>query len=178
MRNNFLSTNINHTLSSALPLTLSYSSFKPNKMNQLHPVSENEGDRNAIQHAGVVSRITDGEAVVSLLDNINCEGCKAKGACGVSESNDKEIVVPIGDSKIKINQTVTLSLAKGLGMKAVFWAYVFPFMLMVTTLMICSFFTSELIAGVTSLAVLIPYYVVLWYLTPVFKKKFQVSLLK
>jgi len=147
-------------------------------MNQLHPVSENEGDRRTIQHAGVVSRISNGEAVVSLTDNINCEGCKARGACGVSESNDKEIMVPIGDSKIEINQPVTLSLAKGLGMKAVFWAYVFPFILMVTTLMICSIFMSELIAGVASLAVLIPYYAMLSYLTPVFKKKFQVSLLK
>ena len=146
-------------------------------MNQLDLISEIEGDRNAIRHEGVVSRITNGEAVVSLLDNINCEGCKAKGACGVSESNDKEIVVPIGNSKVEINQPVTLSLAKGLGMKAVFWAYVFPFILMVTTLIICSILTSELVAGIASLAVLIPYYLLLWYLTPIFKKKFQVSLL-
>ena len=172
-----MSTNINHTLSSALLVILSHTSFKPNKMNQLSPNGENEGDRSGIRHDGVVSRIANGEAVVSLIDNINCEGCKAKGACGVSESNDKEIVVPIGDSKVEINQSVTLSLAKGLGMKAVFWAYVFPFILMVTTLIICSIVTSELVAGVASLAVLIPYYLMLWYMTPIFKKKFQVSLL-
>lgn len=146
-------------------------------MNQLSQNSEEVGGNPGIQHEGVVSRISRGEAVVSLTDNINCEGCKAKGACGVSESNDKEIIVPIGNSEVEINQRVTVGLAKGLGMKAVFWAYVFPFLLMVSTLIFSSLITSELVAGIVSLAILIPYYILLKYLTPVFKKKFQVSLL-
>lgn len=147
-------------------------------MNRLSSVNEGDGERSMIQHDGVVSSIVNGEAIVSLIDNISCEGCKAKGACGVSESNDKQLTVPVGTQDVQAGQQVTLNLRKGLGLKAVFWAYVFPFVLMVLTLVVCSVWTSELVAGLASMAVLLPYYLLLAYLTPVFKKKFQVSLSK
>ena len=47
----------------------------------------------AVRHEGIVTKISQETITISLKGNINCEGCKAKSACGVSESNDKEIEV-------------------------------------------------------------------------------------
>ena len=46
-----------------------------------------------MKHLGAISKITKAAITVSLEGNINCEGCKAKAACGVSESNSKEIEI-------------------------------------------------------------------------------------
>lgn len=142
---------------------------------------EVEGDIDAldrIKHEGVVSRIADNGIVVSLKGNINCEGCKAKAACGVSESNDKEIEIFDVDHNYQLNETVNVVLEKQVAFKAVFWAYLFPFILVILTLIIASFFISELIAGLLSIAVLVPYYSMLHFLNDSFKKTFKVSILK
>lgn len=131
-----------------------------------------------VRHEGIVSKISHDTITISLKGNINCEGCKAKSACGVSESNDKEIEVSKSEKMLHLNENVEVLLKKDLGLKAVFWAYVFPFILMVTTLLVTSLFLTELQAGLIALAVLVPYYFILHYLNAFFKKKFKVSILK
>jgi len=53
---------------------------------------KNQG-QNTINHEGIISKISNGVLTVSLKGNINCEACNAKAACGVSESNSKEIEI-------------------------------------------------------------------------------------
>ncbi len=65
-----------------------------------------------------------------------------------------------------------------LGLKAVFWAYVFPFILMIVVLVVSSNLFKEWIAGLLSLFVLIPYYFMLFVLKNSFRKAFKVSILK
>ena len=67
---------------------------------------------------------------------------------------------------------------KALGLKAVFWAYVFPFILMFSTLIIASNFLKEWLAGLISLLIIVPYYIVLYFLKNALKSAFQVSILK
>ena len=138
-----------------------------------------------MEHSGEISRITKSTITVALDGNINCEGCKAKAACGVSESNAKEIEIENtyqSNQQIvkgfKLNEQVTVLMKEELGLKAVFWAYVFPFILMIVILLIASMFLTEWQAGVISLLILAPYYVSLYFLNPFFKKRFKVSILK
>ena len=135
-------------------------------------------DESIVRHEGIVSKISNDVVTISLKGNINCEACKAKAACGVSESNDKEIEVPISDLPLNLNENVEVLLKKNLGLKAVFWAYVFPFILMLSVLLIASTLVSEWIAGLLSLAILIPYYLMLYVLNSTFKKAFKLSILK
>jgi sigma-E factor negative regulatory protein RseC len=132
----------------------------------------------AIKHEGIVSKINGSGYIISLKGDVNCEGCKAKSACGVSESNDKEIEVFESDQTFCLNEPVTVSLKKELGLKAVFWAYVFPFILIMATLVISSNFFTEWLAGILSLLVLGPYYLMLFVFNNLFKKAFKVSILK
>lgn len=131
-----------------------------------------------VRHEGIVTKISQETITISLKGNIDCEGCKAKSACGVSDSNDKEIEVVNSSKTLRLNESVEVLLQKNLGLKAVFWAYVFPFILMVTVLLIASLFFAEWQAGLLALAILVPYYFSLHYLNTFFKKKFKLSILK
>jgi len=133
---------------------------------------------NYVKHSGVISRVNKSFITVSLNDDVNCEGCKAKGACGVSESNSKEIEVPITQQTFKLNEDVDVVMQKELGLKAVFWAYIFPFILLFAVLLISSLFVTEWIAGLLSLLVLVPYYLSLYVFNASFQKAFRVNIIK
>lgn len=134
--------------------------------------------KDTIKHEGIVSKISENGITVSLKANVNCEGCKAQSACGVSESNDKEIEIENPTQSFQLNEPVDVVLNRELGLKAVFWAYVFPFILMFSVLILTSLFLEEWLAGLISLAILVPYYLMLFVLKDTFKKAFKISILK
>ena len=138
-----------------------------------------------MKHSGVITKISKSAITVSLEGNINCESCKAKAGCGISESNSKEIEIKNPLSKragtfqsFKLNEGVDVVMQTELGLKAVFWAYVFPFILMFVVLVVSSKLFEEWIAGLLSLIVLIPYYFLLYILKNSFRKAFKISILK
>jgi sigma-E factor negative regulatory protein RseC len=133
---------------------------------------------NLLKHEGVISKISENSITVALKGNINCEGCKAQSACGVSDSNDKEIEIFNSHQSFHLNEPVDVVLQSELGLKAVFWAYVFPFILLFIVLIIASLFYKEWIAGLMALTVLAPYYLMLYVLKNTFQKAFQVKILK
>ncbi len=147
-------------------------------MKNLHTESFNSLGRFDINHKGIISKISEGVLTVSLKGNINCEGCKAKAACGVSESNDKKIDVFETNQSFNLNESVQIVLEKGLGLKAVFFAYVLPFILLIFTLFVSSNFLKEWVAGLISLSVLIPYYLLLYFMKGSFQKVFKLSIHK
>jgi len=131
---------------------------------------------NVYIHSGVISQINRGSVIVSLDKNVHCETCHAKGACGVSDSAAKEIEVVDAGRAYNLNEPVEVILRKNLGHKAVFWAYVFPFILMLLTLLTASLFLTEWIAGLLSLLILIPYYLLMHGLKSYFKRTFDISI--
>jgi len=135
-------------------------------------------NKNTFVHAGFISKINSDSVVVTLEPNIQCEACHVKGTCGVSDTSTKQVEVPISNNVYRINQQVDVILKKALGLKAVFWAYVFPFILMFSTLILASFFVEEWIAGLMSLLIIMPYYLVLYLLKSTLKSAFKVSILK
>ena len=129
-------------------------------------------------HSGVISKLGDSSLTVSLDENVHCESCHAKGTCGISDLTSKEVEIPISENSYTLNEPVNVVLKKGLGLKAVFWAYVFPFVLMLSTLLIATSFLKEWVAGLLSLLVLVPYYLLLYVVRDTFKKTFTISILK
>ena len=129
-------------------------------------------------HSGLISKISGQTITVNLEQNIHCDSCRAKSSCGISESSTKAVEVLNSKDSFKINEEVNVVLKKALGLKAVFWAYVFPFILMFSTLIIASNFLKEWLAGLISLLIIVPYYIVLYFLKNALKSAFQVSILK
>ena len=168
--------NISHLLVNIINLTLQNNSLQ--RMKKSMTESFNTKNRFEIKHEGYISKISENAITVSLKGNINCEGCKAKAACGVSESNDKEIEVFETNQTFNLNESVQIILEKGLGLKAVFFAYVLPFILLIITLFVASNFLKEWVAGLLSLSMLIPYYLLLYFTKDSFQKMFKISILK
>lgn len=129
-------------------------------------------------HSGVVSKILGRSVIVSLDKNVHCDSCSARGACGMGDSPNREIEVRDPGESFKLQEKVKVTLQKGLGQKAVFWAYIFPFALLLMTLMTASLLFAEWVAGLLSLFVLIPYYAILYLRRNYFQKTFRVSILK
>lgn len=129
-------------------------------------------------HSATVSRISGDSVFVSMDQNVHCDSCRAKMACGISESKTEEIEIMNADNSFKIDENVNVVINKTLGLKAVIWAYVLPFILLISVLIISSLFFTEWQAGLIALAVLVPYYFILHSLNSVFRKKFKISVLK
>ena len=141
-------------------------------------MSSQTSNKDTFIHSGVISKITGDSVIVSLEQNIHCESCRAKANCGISESNTKDIEIQNTTDSFKVNETVTVVLQKALGLKAVFWAYVFPFILMFASLVLTSLFLKEWLAGLVSLFILIPYYLTLYLLKNTLKSAFKISIIK
>lgn len=129
-------------------------------------------------HQGVVSRIDGDSVVVSLDGNVHCETCRAKGACGISDSPSREVEILDSGGSYRLNEPVQVVLKRDLGHKAVFWAYVFPFLLMLLTLLGASLFYAEWVAGVLSVLVLVPYYLMVYVLRNYFRSTFRISIVR
>lgn len=131
-----------------------------------------------VKHAGVVTKLSKDSVIVKLTGNVNCSSCHAKSACGVSEEDAKTIEVFDHSQSFKLNESIDVIMGNDKGLKAVFYAYVFPFILLFLTLVISINFLKEWQAGLLALFVLIPYYILLYLLNTVLRKEFNITLLK
>ncbi len=113
-----------------------------------------------ISHDGIVDSQDGNELVIRITSYAACNGCHARGACSVTEEKEKFMRVKTAPSQYSKGDKVRVVLAQSLGFRALFLGYVLPFLLVLCTLLLVSALgNSELIAGVSSLAVLIPYYI-------------------
>ncbi len=82
--------------------------------------------------------------------------------CSAFEMSEKVIEVK-NDHKplLKTGDRVDLVMTRSMGSKAVILGYFLPFVLVMLTLLISSSYLSELWAGLLSLSILVPYYIIL-----------------
>jgi len=132
-----------------------------------------------IDHEGTVLKIEDGKITVGIVNISACAGCHAKGACTMSDMKDKSIDVTDYSNNFEIGEKVNLSYQESLGWLAMFLAYVLPFVLVIIALIIATAITSnELISGISALAILLPYYIILSFFKGHFKKTFSFTIEK
>lgn len=124
-----------------------------------------------IVHEGTVTEIMDNMVVVSVACQSACGDCKVKGLCGMNEAEDREVSVYDKDAaKYSVGETVVVGIGTAMGMKAVLWAYIMPFFLMLATLFTTKELgMTELASGLTTLGAAAAYFIVL----AVFRKKLE-----
>ncbi|MFA9370609.1 MAG: SoxR reducing system RseC family protein [Labilibaculum antarcticum] len=136
-------------------------------------------DPNKIDHEGTILEIEEGKITVGIVNVSACSACHAKGACSMSDMKDKSIDVIDYSNKFKVGEKVNLSYRESLGWLAMFFAYVLPFVLVVLALILATTITSnELISGISALAILLPYYIILSFFKRHFKKTFSFTIEK
>ncbi len=130
-----------------------------------------------IEQRGTIEEIKDGLIRVNLLSVSACATCHAKGACSMMDVQNKSIDVYDSGNGYKIGEVVNVIMRQSLGYKAMILAYGIPFLLVLGSLIILtSLHTSELIAGVVSLSVLIPYYLIIYFLKNSLQKTFTFTI--
>ncbi|PLX09972.1 MAG: Fis family transcriptional regulator [Marinilabiliales bacterium] len=136
-------------------------------------------DQQLIEHQGIIQDINNESYIVSILAQSACASCKVKGACSVSETQEKLIEVPITKDNYSIGEMVKVVLKQSLGFKALFLGYILPFLIIMFILIVLSILDfNEAIVGISAIVSLIPYYILLYKLKDRIKKQFSFSLRK
>lgn len=127
-----------------------------------------------VLHAGVVQDVSANKITVAIINASACSACHAKGACLASDMKEKEIEIYNFSGDYHPGQHVNIVGRTSQGFKAAFYGYVLPFILVFTTLILSiSLTNSEGIAGLLSLAILIPYYAALYFFRNRIKRSFE-----
>ncbi len=130
-----------------------------------------------IKHKGFVKEVGENSLVVNIVNQSACSTCHAQGACTVADFQDKEIEISYFTKNYTPGQEVTIVFRESQGFTALFYGYVLPFLLVLITLIIMtSISDNELLGGLISLAILIPYYTTLYFLRHLLKKVFKFEL--
>ena len=117
-----------------------------------------------IRHEGVVDSVDGQTVIVRITQSSACGGCQARKICNAAESKDKLVEVEYaGAESLFPGQTVTVAAQERMGMTAVMLAFGLPVLLLILALVAATVLTgSEKIGAFSSLAVLVPYYLVLF----------------
>jgi sigma-E factor negative regulatory protein RseC len=135
------------------------------------------GDK-IVTHPGVVKQINGNKISVSVISKAGCASCQIKDSCSVGEVEEKivEMDMPHGFS-FKEGQMVTVEMKQSLGTFAVLLGYVFPFVVILLSLILfIRLGIDQGLAGIFSLATLVPYYGALYLSKDYFRKKFRYNL--
>lgn len=101
---------------------------------------------------------------IRILQSSACGGCKVSGHCNASEQKEKVVDVRCETAaNYAKGDTVTITADTSVGFRASLYGYVYPLILMVATLIVILGITkSEAYAALGALAILIPYYIILY----------------
>jgi sigma-E factor negative regulatory protein RseC len=129
-----------------------------------------------IVHDGRVSEVKKDVLMVTLDVGDACSACHVKGACGMSEQEDKVITISRNGNDFGLNERVRIKMKQDLGLKAIFLAYVLPFLIVLTFLILLLNYFSEWQAAVMTLVVLAIYYLGLSHYNKQIAKAFNVQI--
>ena len=147
---------------------------------------------NTIKHLGIVENIQGSHLSVRIVQTSACAACSAKGHCSSADSKDKIIDIidtarsedyttlfrsDTAASSYQVGEKVMVVGETSMGMMAVVLAFVLPFVLLIFSLfLLMALVENELYAALLSLAVLIPYYFVLWLNKMRLKQQFSFTI--
>lgn len=133
---------------------------------------------NVITHQGIVENITDTHVFVRIIQTSACAHCSAKGLCSSADTKEKVIEVTQPHAPYQVGESVTIIGQTSMGMMAVLVAFFIPFLVLIFSLFISMHVSggNELLSGLISLGVLIPYYFMVWLNKAKLKKNFSFTI--
>lgn len=133
---------------------------------------------NTIKHLGIVENIQGSHLSVRIVQTSACAACSVKGHCSSADSKDKIIdIIDTAAASYQVGENVMVVGETSLGMQAVALAFIIPFVLLIFTLFLfMALIENELYAALLSLAVLVPYYYILWLNKTRLKQKFSFTI--
>ncbi len=120
--------------------------------------------KNEIRHSGKILEITPDFTTVQIIVSSACSSCHAKSMCGMSEDEEKVIMVPTDPyAEHEVGDQVQVMTKMSMGLKAVWISYVIPLaVLMILILSLSPVIDNELMLGLVAIAGVAVYYFVVW----------------
>jgi sigma-E factor negative regulatory protein RseC len=142
------------------------------EMKYYDPVTDCSAD--SIKHKGKVTGSNEHNYFISIITESACSACSVQGACNVSRMQNETLEIPKGaQTDYHTGDEVNVIMEKSLGPKAVLLGYIFPFLILFATLIISlNLLKDEGIAGLISVMIVIPYYLLLYLFRHKLKKTF------
>ena len=131
--------------------------------------------KNEIVHSGKIIEINPDFTTVEIMVSSACSECHAKGLCGMSEMEEKVIMVPTDPYEPrKIGDIVQVKTKMTMGLKAVWISYVIPLaVLMILILSLSAVIGNEFLRGGIAIAGVGLYYFVIWLLKDRLSDQFE-----
>lgn len=132
-----------------------------------------------IKHQGIVENISGSHLKVRIVQTSACAACSVKGHCTSADTKEKLIDIVVSDaSSYQPGDRVVVFGELSMGMMAVLLAFIAPFCILVVSLFLfMAVWNDELGSALCSLALLIPYYYILWLNRKRMGKKFSFSVM-
>ena len=120
--------------------------------------------KNEIVHAGKILEITPDFTTVQIIVSSACSSCHAKGLCGMSEEEEKVIMLPTDPyATYNVGDEVQVCTKMAMGLKAVWISYVIPLaILMILILSLSRVIGNEYLTGLGAIAGVALYYFGIW----------------
>ena len=120
--------------------------------------------KNEIVHTGRILEITPDFTTVEIVVSSACASCHAKSLCGMSEEEEKIIMLPTDPySQHKVGDEVQVCTKMSMGLKAVWISYVIPLaVLMILILSLSSVIESEALRALVAIGGVAVYYFIIW----------------
>ena len=120
--------------------------------------------KNEIVHTGRIIDITPDFTTVEIVVSSACASCHARSLCGMSEEEEKVIMLPTDPyAGHKVGDEVKVCTKMSMGLKAVWISYVIPLaILMILILSLSSVIANEALRALTAIGGVAVYYFFIW----------------
>lgn len=133
-------------------------------------------NKGTISHEGIVHRKDNNSVVVRITSSSACSGCHAEGYCNISDQKEKLINVT-GSYDVSPGDRVILLMTQSMGFRALSLGYLLPLVVLIAGLVVfLSLSVPELTAGLLSIGILIPYFLILYFLRDRISNKFNFTI--
>lgn len=131
-----------------------------------------------VVHSAIVTQVFKGYVTVILSEVSGCSTCQLKSACGADQVEVKEFKVLTGNEQYQKGDAVTIGMHQSMGLKAVFLAYVVPFIILMTVILLSQRILKEWVAGFLVITFIAVYYWLLKCMDHYISKHIHIQILK
>ena len=132
-------------------------------------------------HSGTVVGKTAEKYRVQITLNDACGHCSGQKACAIFTS-DKRIIEIVRDARTpeaEVGENVSVRMQTQNGMKAVYYAYLLPvLLLMCVVIVLYAFRLDEQVVAISAVGTMVLYYLVFYFFRRRIEKKFSFTLEK
>lgn len=120
--------------------------------------------KNEITHTGKIMEITPDFTTVQIVVSSACASCHAKSLCGMSEDEEKIIMLPTDPyATYNVGDEVQVYTKMSMGLKAAWISYVIPLaILMILILSLSAVIESEALRALAAIGGVGVYYFFIW----------------